>query len=205
VSLDPSAKREILDAIETAIRGFEENARLRHEEAKSAIHTVQTATVNLSERFESLTLRVEALEGSRSAHESRLSGHDASIRDGIADAKRLASDVASDVEGTLAGIDQRYSELADGLEAARTEFRTGLESVTSTTTAIKTDVDEMKTNVDRAVLRVLAKHVRAIEDAASKLTKSPQVKTAASVGGAFAGSASIAALFELLRALHVIH
>lgn len=191
--MDANDKREILDAFNAAIASFDAKSAERHLETRELVEKVAADQFTVLSRLDGLTLRVEALEASRSAHEGRLSGQDRAIVDGVAEAKRLASEARVELDGTLSGVEQRYEELAGAMNEVRTSM-----------SGLATDVGEMKTNIDRAVLRSLASHVKRIEQAADALTRTPQVRTAASIGGAFAGSASVAAVFEILRALHVL-
>lgn len=191
--MDANDKREILDAFNAAIAAFDAKSAERHQETRELVEKVAADQFTVLSRLDGLTLRVEALEASRAAHEARLAGQDRAITDGVAEAKRTANDARVELDGTLAGVEQRYEELAGGVN----ELRGGVGALTK-------DVGEMKTNIDRAVLRSLASHVKRIEEAADKLTRTPQVRTAASIGGAFAGSASVAAVFEILKALHIL-
>lgn len=175
--MDNTTKQEILDVFKSAIEAFDHKSAARHEETRVAVKGLANETSGLRSEVKSLTARVESLEASRASNDQRFSGHERALTDGVAEAKRHASDSRDELLSAIGGL----GRVVEGLGK---------------------DMGEMKTNVDAAVLSALSTHVTRIESAASKLTKTPQVRTAATIGGAFVGSASIAALFELLKHLH---
>lgn len=121
-----------------------------------------------------LVSRVEALEARGSAWDGRQSSLERSLSAVQAEAKRSVDEARGDAQRALEAAGHAHNELARKL-------------------------DHMSGNVEAAVLEALGKHVAKIEAAANKLTRTPQVRTAASVGGAFAGSAIVAVVIEVLK------
>lgn len=179
--------REVLDAI--AAMHAQIDSRLDDQER----HTERIVADQIEMRAElaGAFARLEALESARAAHDNRLSAHERKIVDGIAEAKRMVSDVESKLEDTLAAVDDRQTELAVGMHETKTVVD-----------GIATEMHEWKADAKTAVLNALDEHVTKIEAAAETVARSPAVKTAASVGGAFAGSAVVAAIIEALK--HVL-
>lgn len=186
--IDPKLRTEILEPIMGAIRNLEVHVDARFEETDALVHKCIADQVEIRGELTELRTRVEELEAARASHANRLSGHERTIGEVRAESRRLASDTRHEVEEMLVGFEAHVEGFADAIAAVK---KTGEETAA--------DVGELKTNLERAVFRVLAKHVQRIEAAADRLTKSPQAKTAASIGGAFAGSAAVTAAFELLK------
>lgn len=183
---EPAGMAAVLDALAELDRRSAE----RHRE---------TTTLVLETRGELVELRtrVEALEGRANSHDARATGIERKLADGIAEAKRAAGDVRDEVAGTLAGVEAHVDNLADGLAEVRGIAVEGRDFAKATADKL----DGLAPHVDALVLRSIEAYAKRIEAAADKLTRAPQVKAAGSVAGAFAASAAITALFELLKHL----
>jgi len=180
-AVDDALRREILDPIMTAIASSAE-------ETNGLVERCIHDQIGIRAEVGQLRAEVEALKGRGVAWDNADAGQARAIVDGIAEAKRIASETKADVEATLEAAKARHAELAASVG-----------SVESKCDAIKLELDDMKTDIAAQVLDALGAHVVAIETAANKLTKTPQVRTAATVGGAFAGSAVVAAAFEIAK------
>lgn len=174
--MDDRTKLEIIDAFQTALANVEAHLTTAHDETHALVEKVVGDQVEMRAELATVRVRIEALEASRNAHEARLSGHERRIIDGIAEAKREASEAEARMGATLAAVDRHVG-------------------------AIQTEMKTWKEDASTAVLSALQEHVSAIEEAADRLTKSPRVRTAASIGGAFAGSAVVTGIIELLKHL----
>ena len=125
----------------------------------------------------------------------------------ITDQINLRSDFAGAVarldalEARGSSWDSRLTAHTRWLSETKADLDGSLKGVAARHDALARDIDHVKTNVEGVVLGALETHVERLEKSADKLTRSPRVRTAATIGGAFAGTATIAALFELLKHL----
>lgn len=170
--MDAETKQEILLAISAA-----------QEETVSLVNKCITDQIGIRTELGQLRAEVEAVKARGSAWDAADAGHSRALADGLAEAKRIATETREEGAANLRAVTARHNELATKI------------------TAVGDSVEAIKKDVGAQVLEALGSHVAKIEEAAAALTRSPRVKTAATVGGAFAGSAAVAALFEILRHL----
>lgn len=173
-SVDEALKREILDPIMTAMHSHAE-------ETNALVERCVTDQIGIRTELAGLRAEVEALKARGTAWDAADAGHSHALADGLADMRRQTDEARTELKSSLEAADTRHNELAGKVDK------------------IAGEVHELRTNVEAAVLEALGRHVATIEAAADKLTKTPQVRTAASIGGAFAGSAIVTAVVEILK------
>lgn len=174
VVVDDAIKRELLSPLLVAMQSH-------HEETNALVEKCIGDAVELRTEIAGIRGRLEALEARGGAWDNRHSGHERELAEARAEAKRLAESAAVELRSSLEAATARHNELAGKVD------NVGRELV------------ELRTNVEAAVLEALGKHVAKIEKAADKLTRTPQVRTAAAVGGTFAGSAIVTIIVEILK------
>lgn len=115
-----------------------------------------------------------------------------SVAEVSADAKRVADEAKTEA---LAMVTSATAHLGSQMDTLASE----LTSVSLSSKATETAVADLKENIEQSVLLALQKHTMRIETAANELAKTPQVRTAAAVGGTFAGSALVTIGIELAK------
>jgi hypothetical protein len=175
-SVDEALKRELLDPIMTAMHAHAE-------ETNALVERCITDQISIRGELAGLRAEVDAIRARGHAWDAADAGHSRALADGMADAKRLADGARADTSAALEAAATRHNELASKVDTCAREL------------------GELRTNVEAAVLEALATHVTKIEAAADKLTKTPQVRTAAAIGGTFAGSALVTIIVEIIKHL----
>ena len=174
--MDESIKREILEPIMTAIA-------TSSEETNALVERCITDQIGIRTDLAALKAEVDALKARGSAWDAADAGHSRALADGLAEAKRIATETKEDAARALEGVAARHNELASAIGGCASS------------------IEAIKKDIGGQVLEALGAHVAKIEEAAAELARSPRVKTAASIGGAFAGSALVTGIIELLKHL----
>lgn len=172
--VDESLRRSILDPLMTAMHSHAE-------ETNALVERCITDQIGIRTELGALKAEVEALKARGSAWDAADAGHSKALGDGISDMRRLTDEARAELQSSLEAAGSRHNELAGKVDKLAGEL------------------GAFRENVESAVLEALGKHVAKIEAAADKLTKTPQVRTAASIGGAFAGSAIVTAVIEIIK------
>jgi hypothetical protein len=170
--VEDKCKQEILVAIATS-----------QEETSAMVAKVITDQIAMRAELGAFRVELDAVKARGVAWDAADAGHARALADGLADARRIATETKTESEAALEAAGARHNELAGKV------------------TLVHDKLDEIKQDVGGQVLEALGAHVHTIEEAADKLTRSPRVKVAATVGGAFAGSAVVAAFLEILKHL----
>lgn len=176
---------EALDRHAVAITAI---AQSNHEEQNGMVAECINRCGELGARLTEVMARLSAVEATTGAQNTRLGGHDRMLSDHRAEALRR--------------VDETKAELTTMVGQAFEATRSGVAKVDVSVIALRGDLTELKSDIGGEVLRALTQHVERIESAATTLTRSPRVKTAASIAGTFAGGATVSVLLEILRHFH---